>query len=161
MARVVRCSAGHGLFWRGLVGCLSCRGPGSFPTSLEAPRVTSGRRRQSQSRCKPSAFAAPGVTPLHVDSRGSSWITCGTTLTRRPAPAIEGASWKLTLSSTSSTRPRLEKAVLNGLFPDPYPPFFAPAVLPALFAPAGVARACYPINLVRSCWSRLKLGTSR
>jgi hypothetical protein len=54
--------------------------------------TTPGRRRQSQRRCKPSAFAAPGVTPLHVDSRGSSWIVCGTTWTRRPALATEGAS---------------------------------------------------------------------
>jgi hypothetical protein len=45
-----------------------------------------------------SASAAPGVTPLHVDSRGSSWIACGTTWTRRPALAIGGASWTLTLN---------------------------------------------------------------
>jgi hypothetical protein len=33
------------------------------------------------------------------------------------ALAIGGASWTLTLSATSSTRPQLEEAVLNGLFP--------------------------------------------
>jgi hypothetical protein len=49
-------------------------------------------------------------------NRGS-WIVCGTTWIRRPALTIRGASWTLTLSSTSSTRPQLEEAVLNGLFP--------------------------------------------
>jgi hypothetical protein len=43
-----------------------------------------------------------------------------------PALAIGGASWTLMLSSTSSNRPRLEKAVLNGLFPDtPFPRLLA------------------------------------
>jgi hypothetical protein len=53
-------------------------------------------------------------------------LPCGKTLTRRSALAIGGASWTLTLSSIFSTRPRLEKAVLNVLFPDPAapPPFF-------------------------------------
>jgi hypothetical protein len=41
--------------------------------------TTSGRRYQSQRRCKPSASAAPRVTPLHVDSRGLDWIASGTT----------------------------------------------------------------------------------
>jgi hypothetical protein len=43
-----------------------------------------------------------------------------------------GASWALTLSSTSSTRPRLEKAVLNGLYPNAprIPPYFFRARLP-------------------------------
>jgi hypothetical protein len=84
--------------------------PPDWPRSTS---TTSGRRRQSQRRCKPSAFVAPGVTPLHVDSRGSSWIACGTTWTRRPALVIRRASWTLTLSSTFSTHPRQEKAVLN------------------------------------------------
>jgi hypothetical protein len=39
---------------------------------------------------------------------------------------------------TSSTRPQLEEAFLNGLFPWNTP----------------FSRACYPINLVRSCGSR-------
>jgi hypothetical protein len=38
-------------------------------------------------------------------------------LDQAPVLAIGGASWTLTLSSTSSTRPQLEEAVLNGLFP--------------------------------------------
>jgi hypothetical protein len=54
---------------------------------------------------------------LHEDLRGSSWIVCGTTWIRRPALAIGGASWTLTLSSTSCTRPQLKEAFLNGLFP--------------------------------------------
>jgi hypothetical protein len=54
---------------------------------------------------------------------------------RRPALAIEGASWTLALCSTSSTRPQLEEALLNGLYPET-PPF---------------PRAFYPIKLVRSC----------
>jgi hypothetical protein len=63
---------------------------------------------------------------LHVDSRGSFWIACETNLTRRPALAIGAASWTLTLSLTFSTRPRLKKAVLNGLFPDtPFPRLLA------------------------------------
>jgi hypothetical protein len=52
-----------------------------------------------------------------------------------------GASRTLTLSSTSSTRPKLGEAVLNGLFPWNTPP---------------LSRACYPINLVCSCGSRWK-----
>jgi hypothetical protein len=56
-------------------------------------------------------------TGIHEDSRGSSWIVSGTTWIRRLALAIGGASWTLTLSSTSSTRPQLEEAVHNGLFP--------------------------------------------
>jgi hypothetical protein len=71
---------------------------------------------------------APGVTPLHEDSRGSSWIVCGTTWIRHPALEIGGASWTLTLSSTSSTRPQLEEAVLNGFSPET-PPFPAPVIL--------------------------------
>jgi hypothetical protein len=87
---------------------------------LDLPRSTSimsGRRSQLQRQCKPSASAAPGVTPLHEDLRGSSWIVCGTTWIRHPALAIGGVSWTLALSSTSSTRPQLEEAVLNGLLP--------------------------------------------
>jgi hypothetical protein len=45
-----------------------------------------------------------------------TWIACGKTWIRRPALAIGGASWTLTPSSTTSTRPQLKKAVLNGLF---------------------------------------------
>jgi hypothetical protein len=90
------------------------------PDSPRSTSSTTRRRRQSQGRCKPSAPAAPGVIPLHVDSRGSSWIACGTTWTRRQALAIGGASW--TLMPSFSTRPRRENSVLNGLFPDtPYP----------------------------------------
>jgi hypothetical protein len=73
--------------------------------------ANTGRRKH---QC---ASAAPGVTPLHEDSRGSSWIVCGAAWSRHPALAIGGASWTLTLISTSSTRPQLEEAVLNGLFP--------------------------------------------
>jgi hypothetical protein len=65
-------------------------------------------------------------TPFHEDSRGSSWIACGTTWIRHPALAIGGASWTLALSSTSSTRPLLEKAVLNGLFLESPPPAHVP-----------------------------------
>jgi hypothetical protein len=112
---------GRELFWRGLVGYLSCRGPGSHPTSLEAPRVQKdvGVNRKGD------------ANPAHLPRLGSllytwicainiliSWIACGATWIRHPALAIGGASWTLTLSSTSSTRPRLEKAVLNDLFPD-------------------------------------------
>jgi hypothetical protein len=78
---------------------------------------TSGRRSHLQGRCKPSASVAPGVTPMHEDSRRSSWIVCGKTWIRHPALAIGGANCTLTLSLTSSTRPQLEETVLNGLFP--------------------------------------------
>jgi hypothetical protein len=34
-----------------------------------------------------------------------------------PVESLKNVSWTLTLSSTSSTRPQLEEAVLNSLFP--------------------------------------------
>jgi hypothetical protein len=65
----------------------------------------------------PAHLPRQGFTPLHEDLRGSSWIVCGATWIRRPAFAMGVASWTLKLSSTSSTRLRLEEAVLNGLSP--------------------------------------------
>jgi hypothetical protein len=56
----------------------------------------------------PSAFAAPGDTPWHMDSRRKYWIACGTTWTRHPALANGGASWMLTPSSTFSTTPTVQ-----------------------------------------------------
>jgi hypothetical protein len=57
----------------------------------------------------------PGVSPwLGADRPGvSPWLGAD-----RPgvSPWL-GVSWALTLSSTSSTRPQLGEAVLNGLFP--------------------------------------------
>jgi hypothetical protein len=81
------------------------------------PRVRQDVEVNCKDDANPVHLSRLGVTSLHVDSRGPSWIACGTTWTRRPALAIGGASWTMALSSTSSTRPQLEEAVLNGLFP--------------------------------------------
>jgi hypothetical protein len=56
-----------------------------------------------------------------------------------PAPGSRNwGSELMTLSSTCSTLPRREKAVLNGLFPEQPPDFLA----------------CYHVKLVCSCRSR-------
>jgi hypothetical protein len=72
---------GRGLLWRGLVRCLSCRGPRSLPTSLVATSSVLGRRFQSHGRCKPSSFAATGdctwIRAAHLGSRA-----------RKPGPGV-------------------------------------------------------------------------
>jgi hypothetical protein len=58
------------------------------------------------------------------------------------------ASWTLTLRSTSSTRPQLEEAVLNGLFAEsPLPPFFFPRL-----------SSYFPSFLMRESLKELEMG---
>jgi hypothetical protein len=57
------------------------------------------------------SFRKGDVNPAQLPRLGSPLCT------RIRAGHIGGASWTLTLSSTSSTRPQLEEAVLKGLFP--------------------------------------------
>jgi hypothetical protein len=102
--------------------------------------TTSGRRSQSLRQCKPNATTAPGVTPLHEDSRGSFWIVCGTSWIRHPALAIGRASWTLTLSSILLPAHSWERPFLTAFSPETPP----------------LSCACYPINLVCSCGSRWK-----
>jgi hypothetical protein len=92
---------------------------------LEYARTSTSiaKAMQTQRICRAWGHSiARGSARVILDRLGTTWI-------RRPALAIGEASWTLALSSTSSTRPRLEEAVLNGLFPLNNPPFPAPVIL--------------------------------
>jgi hypothetical protein len=82
---------GRELFWRGLVGCSSCRGSGNHSTCLEAPRTRQDVEVNRKGDANPahlprlgSSFAR-GFARVILDRVRGNWIT-------RPALAIGGAS---------------------------------------------------------------------